>query len=143
MTITGQSSLSKDAIDQMVKDAEAHAEEDRQRREEADIRNSADSLVYQTEKLLKEQGDKISDEERANVETKLADLKTAISGSELETIKSATESLMTASQEFTQKLYEQAAANESTGAAGAAGGTSSAPRDDEVVDAEIVDDEGN
>jgi molecular chaperone DnaK len=140
MTITGQSSLSKDAIDQMVKDAEAHAEEDRQRREEADIRNSADSLVYQTEKLLKDQGDKISDEERANVETKLAELKTAISGSELETIKSATETLMTASQEFTQKLYEQAAANESSGAAG---GASSAPSDDEVVDAEIVDDEGN
>ena len=140
MTITGQSSLSKDAIDQMVKDAEAHAEEDRQRREEADIRNSADSLVYQTEKLLKEQGDKISEEERANVETKLAELKTAISGSELEAIKSATETLMTASQEFTQKLYEQAAANES---AGAAGGASSAPKDDEVVDAEIVDDEGN
>ncbi len=137
MTITGQSSLSKDAIDQMVKDAEAHAEEDRQRREEADIRNSADSLVYQTEKLLKDQGDKISAEERANVETKLADLKTAISGSELEAIKSATESLMTASQEFTQKLYEQAAANESAGAAG------SAPSDDEVVDAEIVEDEGN
>jgi molecular chaperone DnaK len=140
MTITGQSSLSKDAIDQMVKDAEAHAEEDRQRREEADIRNSADSLVYQTEKLLKDQGDKISEEERANVETKLAELKTAISGSELEAIKSATETLMTASQEFTQKLYEQAAANES---AGAAGGASSAPSDDEVVDAEIVDDEGN
>ncbi|NCY16614.1 MAG: molecular chaperone DnaK [Actinobacteria bacterium] len=140
MTITGQTSLSKDAIDQMVKDAEAHAEEDRQRREEADIRNSADSLVYQTEKLLKEQGEKISAEERANVETKLADLKTAISGSELETIKSATEALMTASQEFTQKLYEQAAANENAGAAGGAG---SAPSDDEVVDAEIVEDEGN
>ena len=140
MTITGQSSLSKDAIDQMVKDAEAHAEEDRQRREEADIRNSADSLVYQTEKLLKEQGEKISAEERANVETKLADLKTAISGSELETIKSATEALMTASQEFTQKLYEQAAANENAGAAGGAG---SAPSDDEIVDAEIVEDEGN
>jgi molecular chaperone DnaK len=140
MTITGQSSLSKDAIDQMVKDAEAHAEEDRQRRDEADIRNSADTLVYQTEKLLKEQGDKISDEERSSVESKLADLKTAIAGNDLETIKTATESLMTASQEFTQKLYEQAAANES---AGAAGGTSSAPDDDEVVDAEIVEDEGN
>ena len=140
MTITGQSSLSKDAIDQMVKDAEAHAEEDRQRREEADIRNSADTLVYQTEKLLKEQGDKISDEERSSVEGKLADLKTAIAGNDLETIKTATESLMTASQEFTQKLYEQAAANES---AGAAGGTSSAPDDDEVVDAEIVEEEGN
>ncbi|MBU6330406.1 MAG: molecular chaperone DnaK [Acidobacteria bacterium] len=140
MTITGQSSLSKDAIDQMVKDAEAHAEEDRQRREEADIRNSADSLVYQTEKLLKDQGDKISAEERENVESRLAELKTAISGSDLEAIKTATEALMTASQQFTQKLYEQAAANES---AGTAGGASSAPRDDEVVDAEIVEDEAN
>jgi len=138
MTITGQSSLSKDAIDQMVKDAEAHAEEDRQRKEEADIRNSADTLVYQTEKLLKDQGDKISEEEKANVESKLADLKTAVSGSDLEAIKLGTESLMTASQEFTQKLYEQAAANDN---AGAAGGGSSAPNDDEVVDAEIVDDE--
>ena len=139
MTITGQSSLSKDAIDQMVKDAEAHAEEDRQRREEADIRNSADTLVYHTEKLLKDQGDKISDEERATVESKLAELTTAIAGSDLEPIKTATESLMTASQEFTQKLYEQAAANDNAGAAGA----SSAPNDDDVVDAEIVDDEGN
>jgi molecular chaperone DnaK len=140
MTITGQSSLSKDAIDQMVKDAEAHAEEDRQRKEEADIRNSADTLVYQTEKLLKDQGDKISEEEKANVESKLADLKTAVSGSDLEAIKLGTESLMTASQEFTQKLYEQAAANDNAGAAGGGGG-SSAPNDDEVVDAEIVDDE--
>ena len=142
MTITGQSSLSKDAIQQMVKDAEAHAEEDRQRREEADVRNSGDTLVYQTEKLLKDQGDKISAEEKANVESKLADLKTASAGTDLEAIKAATESLMTASQEFTQKLYEQAAANDSTGAAGGAPGGSSAPDDDDVVDAEIVDDEG-
>ncbi|MCD9624545.1 molecular chaperone DnaK [Rhabdothermincola salaria] len=141
MTITGQSSLSKDSIDQMVKDAEAHAEEDRLRREEADVRNSADTLVYQTEKLLKDQGDKISDEERGNVETKLADLKTAISGSDLEAIKTATEALMTASQEFTQKLYEQAAASEQTTGASAGGGAGSAPDDDDVVDAEIVDDE--
>ena len=139
MTITGQSSLSKDAIDQMVKDAEAHAEEDRQRREEADVRNSADTLVYQTEKLLKDQGDKISAEEKANVESKLADLKTAVAGSDLEAIKTSTESLMTASQEFTQKLYQQAAAEES--AAGSTGGGASAPDDDNVVDAEIVDDE--
>ncbi len=144
MTITGQSSLSKDAIDQMVKDAEAHAEEDRQRREEADVRNSADTLVYQTEKLLKDQGDKISEDEKANVESKLADLKTAVAGTDLEAIKTNTEALMTASQEFTQKLYEQAAASESAagGAAGGGSGSSSAPNDDEVVDAEIVDDEG-
>jgi molecular chaperone DnaK len=138
MTITGQSSLSKDQINQMVKDAEAHAE-DTKRREEADTRNSADTLVYQTEKLLKDQGDKISEDEKASVEAKLADLKTALAGTDGEAIKVATESLMTASQDFTQKLYEQAAAEES-----AAGGsaTSSAPNDDEVVDAEIVDDEG-
>jgi molecular chaperone DnaK len=143
MTITGQSSLSKDAIDQMVKDAEAHAEEDRQRREEADVRNSADTLVYQTEKLLKEQGEKISAEERESVETKLADLKSAISGSDIEAIKTSTEALMTASQEFTQKLYQQAAANESAaGGSTGAGGAGSAPNDDDVVDAEIVDDEG-
>jgi molecular chaperone DnaK len=141
MTITGQSSLSKDAIQQMVKDAEAHAEEDRQRREEADVRNSADTLVYQTEKLLKDQGDKISAEERANVESKLADLKTAIAGSDLEAIKNGTEALMTASQEFTQKLYQQAAASESAGAAGGAGGAGSAPNDDDVVDDLGVDDE--
>jgi molecular chaperone DnaK len=139
MTITGQSSLSKDQINQMVKDAEAHAAEDTKRREEADTRNSADTLVYQTEKLLKDQGDKISEDEKASVEAKLADLKTALAGTDGEAIKVATESLMTASQDFTQKLYEQAAAEES-----AAGGsaTSSAPNDDEVVDAEIVDDEG-
>jgi molecular chaperone DnaK len=142
MTITGQSSLSKDAIDQMVKDAEAHAEEDTRRREEADVRNSADTLVYQTEKLLKEQGDKISAEEKANVESKLADLKTAVAGSDLEAIKTGTEALMTASQEFTQKLYQQAAANESAGDTGGATGGGSPPNDDDVVDAEIVDDEG-
>ncbi|HEY6531164.1 MAG TPA: molecular chaperone DnaK [Acidimicrobiales bacterium] len=143
MTITGQSSLSKDAINQMVKDAEAHAEEDTRRREEADVRNSADTLVYQTEKLLKDQGDKISAEEKANVESKLAELKTAIAGSDLEVMKTATEALMTASQEFTQKLYEQAAATEpAAGAAGGAPGGGSAPNDDDVVDAEIVDDEG-
>ena len=142
MTITGQSSLSKDAIEQMVKDAEAHAEEDRQRREEADVRNSADTLVYQTEKLLADQGDKISAEEKATVESKLADLKTAVGGTDLEAIKAGTESLMTASQEFTQKLYQQAAANDPGPATGGGSGGTSAPNDDEVVDAEIVDEEG-
>ena len=78
MTITGQSSLAKDDIDRMVKDAEAHAEEDRQRREEAEVRNNADTLVYQTEKVLREQGDKVSADEKAAVEEPLADLKTAL-----------------------------------------------------------------
>jgi molecular chaperone DnaK len=146
MTITGQSSLARDEIDRMMRDAEAHAEEDRRRREEAEARNQADTLVYQTEKLLKEQGDKISGDEKSAVEDKLADLKTALGGSDTEAIRSATDALMSASQTFTQKLYEAAAAESaaaggSAGGAGPSGGASSQPADDEVVDAEIVDDE--
>src|SRR5881409_3568402 len=91
MTITGQSSLNKDDINQMVRDAEAHAEEDRQRKEEAEVRNNADTLVYQTEKLLREQGDKISGDEKESVESALADLKTALAGTDVEAIKNATE----------------------------------------------------
>src|SRR6187549_2309402 len=86
ITITGQSSIDKDAINQMVKDAEAHAEEDRLRREEAEVRNNADTLVYQTEKLLKEQGDKLEGEEKTAVEGHLATLKTAVAGSDVEAI---------------------------------------------------------
>jgi molecular chaperone DnaK len=143
MTITGQSSLAKDDISQMIKDAEAHAEEDRRRREEAEVRNQADTLVYQTEKLLKEQGDKISGDEKSAVEAKLGDLKGALGGSDVEAIRSATDSLMSASQTFTQKLYESAAAEGATADAGGAGSgdATSQPSDDEVVDAEIVDDE--
>lgn len=140
MTITGQSSLDKDAIDQMVRDAEAHAAEDSRRKEEAEIRNKADSLVYQTDKLLADQGDKLSPEDRSNVEGRLAELKTALAGSDVDTIRTATEALMTASQEFSQKLYEQAAASEAASGGGDSAGAS-APNDDEVVDAEIVDDE--
>ncbi len=140
MTITGQSSLNKDTIDQMVRDAESHAEEDRQRKEEAETRNTADTLVYQTEKLLRDQGDKISGEEKSAVDSRLAELKTALAGSDLETIKNATEALMTASQGFAQKLYEQAASD--TGFTGGPDGDGASASDDDVVDAEIVDDEG-
>jgi len=144
MTITGQSSLAKDDIAQMVRDAEAHAEEDRKRREEAEVRNQADTLVYQTEKLLKEQGDKISGEEKSAVEDKLGDLKAALGGSDVEAIRNATDALMSASQTFTQKLYDAASAEDAAagpGAGGAAGDAESQPSDDDVVDAEIVDDE--
>jgi len=137
MMITGQSSLDKDAINQMVKDAEAHAEEDRLRRDEAEVRNNADTLVYQTEKLLKEQGDKIDGEEKSTVEGHLAALKSAISGTDTDAIKTATEALMTSSQGFTQKLYDAAAAADRE----AGGSDASQPSDDDVVDAEIIDDE--
>ncbi len=136
MTITGQSSLDKDSIDQMVKDAELHAEEDRKRKEEAEVRNTADTLVYQTEKLLSDQADAVSDDEKATIEEKLAEVRTALEGSDVEAIKTATEALMTASQEFGQRLYEAAAQAERESAAAA-----STPDDDEVVDAEIIDED--
>ncbi|MBI3257583.1 MAG: molecular chaperone DnaK [Actinobacteria bacterium] len=140
MTITGESSLSKDDIDRMVRDAEAHAEEDRLRREEAEVRNSADSLVYQTEKVLREHGDKITGSEKDAVESALAELKEAVAGSDMERIRKSTEALMGASQGFSQKLYEAAAQDGATGdGAGSADGAM--PNDDEVVDAEIIDED--
>jgi molecular chaperone DnaK len=146
MTITGQSALAKDDIQRMVRDAEAHADEDRRRREEAEVRNQADTLVYQTEKLLKEQGDKLSGDEKTAVENSLSDLKTALEGSDTEAIKNATDALMSASQTFTQKLYEaasqEAGANGATTGPSGAGAEASQPADEDVVDAEIVDEEG-
>jgi molecular chaperone DnaK len=141
MTITGQSSLNKDQIDQMVRDAEAHAAEDTRRKEEAEVRNKADSLVYQTDKLLVDQADKISAEDRASVEGALTELKSALGGSDMDAITRATDALMSASQQFSQKLYEQAAAENAATSGGATSGDTSAPDDDEVVDAEIVDEE--
>ena len=139
MTITGQSGMGKDDIDQMIKDAEAHAEDDRRRKEEVEVRNTADTLVYQTEKLLKDQGDKIDEAEKADVEAALSGLKEKLAGEDLEEIKTATETLMTASQGFSQKLYEAAAA-EQAAAGGSEAGTSDV-NDDEIEDAEIVDEE--
>ena len=138
MTITGQSSLSKDDISKMVKDAEAHAEEDKKRREEAEVRNNADSLVYQTEKVLREQGDKLTAEDKSAVEGPLADLRSALNGSDTDTIKNATEKLMTASQAFSQKLYE-AASRDANAAGTSASGQQSGTNDSDIVDAEIVD----
>ena len=145
MTITGQSSLAKDEVERMVRDAEAHAEEDRQRREEVEVRNSADSLVHQTEKVLREQGDSVSPDERSAVEQPLSDLKQALEGTDSAAVKQATETLMTASQAFSQKLYEAAARDANAAGTSASGQTSDAGAgavdDDEIVDAEIVDDD--
>jgi molecular chaperone DnaK len=135
MTITGQSSLNKDEIDRMVRDAESHAEDDRRRKEEAEVRNNADTLVYQTEKLLREQGEKMGSE-KEQVETNLQAVKDALGGSDIDAIKRATETLGTALQGVSQQLYEQANAS-GEGGAGAAG--DAGQNDDEVVDAEIVD----
>lgn len=118
----------------MVKDAEAHAAEDKLRKEEAEVRNTADTLVYQTEKQLREYGDKLTDDEKNDVESKLAELKEQLSGDDLDSLKNATEALMTASQGYAQRMYEAAAQD----AAAAEGATAD---DDEIVDAEIIEED--
>ncbi len=136
MTITGGSSLSKEEIDQMMKDAEAHAEEDKKRREEADVRNGAESLVYQTEKFIKDNEEKIPADAKSNVEEPLAELKTALEGTDLEAIKSAMEKVASASQAVGAALYqEQAQAGESQSEA--------QDSTEDIVDAEIVDEGEN
>ncbi|MEP7114201.1 MAG: molecular chaperone DnaK [Ilumatobacteraceae bacterium] len=140
MTITGQSTLDKKDIDQMIRDAEAHAEDDRKRREEAEIRNNADSLVYQMEKVLRDNSDKVDETEKATVEAPLAELKTALAGNDMEAIRAAHEKLMAASQAFSQKLYESAARDENAAGTSASGQPNGgASSDDDIVDAEIVE----
>ena len=133
MTITGGSALPKDEIERMMRDAESHAEEDKKRREEAEIRNSGDSLVYQTEKFLKDNEDKFKDGEpaakKSEVESAMAELRTALQGTDSNAIKSATEKLAEVSQQLGAALY----------AANAASASAEQPKDDGVEDAEIVD----
>ena len=130
MTITGGGALSKEEIERMMADAESHAEEDRQRREEAEVRNQAESLVFQTEKFLEESGDKVPADAKANVDEPLAELKAAIAGDNIEAIKAAVEKVATASQALGAALYANTQAE---------GGEATAEGDDDVVDAEIVD----
>jgi molecular chaperone DnaK len=145
MTITGQSSLSKEDIDRMMKDAEAHSEEDRLRREEVEVRNNAENLVYQVEKMIKDNGDKIPADEQTRLEQALADTKAALAGTDVEAIKRSTDTLVQSSQSAGQKLYESAAAAGGASGPGAGfGGDSSSSSggssaDDDVIDAEIVD----
>jgi molecular chaperone DnaK len=148
MTITGGSALPKDDIERMMRDAEAHAEEDKKRREEAETRNLAESLQYQTEKFLAENGDKIPAEKKDELGEALTELRSALGGSDIGAIKTAQEKVARVSQEVGGALYAQAQADTATdaGAAGAAGepgaGTGAAAGgDDDVVDAEIVDED--
>lgn len=137
ITISGQSNLTDDDIDKMVKDAESHAEEDRQRREAAEARNNADSLVYQVEKLLNDQAEQVASEDKEEVERVLTTLKEALEdeNEDLEAIRSATEALTSASQSLSQKLYEASA--QSAGDATA----SDTDTGEDVVDAEIIDED--
>ncbi|MFD5090865.1 molecular chaperone DnaK [Amycolatopsis thailandensis] len=146
MTITGGSALPKDDIERMVKDAEAHAEEDKQRREEAETRNQAETLVYQTEKFVKDNEDKLPEELKGKVKSAIDEANEALKGTDSAKIRESIEKLNTASQELGTALYANAtpgaegAAGE--GAAGTAGaGTGSQAKADDVVDAEIVEED--
>ena len=136
ITISGSTALSDDEVDRMVKDAEAHAEEDKKQKEEVEVRNQTDSLCYSTEQTLNELGDKVSVDVKSKAEAAIADAKKALEGSDVEAIKAAGESLQSVAYELAQVVYADAQ-QQTDGAAGAQ------PTDDDVVDAdyEVVDDE--
>lgn len=145
VTITASTNMSKDDIDKAVKDAEQFAEADKKEKEKVEIRNNADSLVFQTEKTIKDLGDKVSSEDKGKIEAEIATVKSALAGTDTDAIKAATEKLSQVSYDVFGKVYQQA--NAQAGAAGAQGGpqdgAQQAPSDDNVVDAdyEVVDDE--
>ena len=139
ITIQDGSGLSQDEIDQMIKDAEAHAEEDRKRREEQEVRNSAESMVYQTRKFVTDNEDKVSDDIKDRVEEAAKGVDEALKGSDIEAIKTAVEKLSTESQEMGKAIYESEAAQGATPAD--AGDAGEAAADDNVVDAEVVDED--
>ncbi|MFC9517835.1 molecular chaperone DnaK [Nocardiaceae bacterium NPDC056970] len=126
------SGLSKDEIDRMIKDAEAHAEEDKNRREEAEVRNQADSLVHQTEKFIKDNEDKVPADVKEKVEAAITEVKTALAGADIATVKAAVEKLSTESQALGQAIYDAQAADAAASGDGQA-------QDGDVVDAEVVD----
>ncbi|MBW0118041.1 molecular chaperone DnaK [Pseudonocardia abyssalis] len=140
MTITGGSALGKDEIDRMMREAEQHAEEDKKRREDAEVRNQAESLVYQTEKFLKENDEKLPSDVKDGVQAAVTETQEALKGTDSEAIKAASEKLATESQKLGAALYAQQEGAAATGDAPGADGAQS-QADDDVVDAEIVDEE--
>ncbi len=145
MTVTGGSALGKDDIDRMVKDAESHAEEDRQRRDAVEMRNEADALAFRTEKLISENAESITDEVKAPVEESLAKLKEALAGDDNDAVKSAMDDLNTKASAMGQSMYAAAQAKQASEAQAptGSGGAPSGAGGDDVVDAEIVEDEDN
>ncbi len=133
VTITGGSALAKEDIERMVREAEEHAAEDKARREEAELRNTAEQVVYQTEKLLKDNAEKISEETRSAVQADVDALKTALEGSDIEAVKTAMDKLNESGMKIGQELY---AASQAEGAA-----SDGATAEDDVIDAEIVDED--
>ncbi|GAA2927957.1 molecular chaperone DnaK [Streptomyces mexicanus] len=143
MTVTGGSALPKDDIDRMVREAEQHAEEDRRRREAAETRNQAEQLLYSTEKLIRDNPDKIPAEAKRETETALADLKEKLKSEDTAAVRQSMDRAAQAAQKLGTALYDRSRTEQPPGAAGASagGGTAGAPGEDEVVDAEIVDDD--
>ncbi|TLM71655.1 MAG: molecular chaperone DnaK [Actinobacteria bacterium] len=141
ITISGSTALSDDEVDRMVADAEAHAEEDRKKKEEAEVRNSADSLVYQTEKVIKDLGDKAPDDVKAEVETEIEAVKKALEGDDTDAIKAATEKLAEVSLKLGEAAYAAAQAEQAAAGGGGVEGAGEGSSDAEVVDAdyEVVD----
>ena len=145
ITITSSSNLSEADIEKAVKEAEKFAAEDKQKKEEAEARNKAESLVYDTEKTLKELGDKVEANDRAKVEEEVGNVKKALEGNNTEEINKATEKLMTSFYDISTKLYQQAGAQAGAQAEPQAEATQTTANDDDVVDADyqVVDDEEN
>ena len=140
MTISGGSALPKEDIDRMVKEAEAHAEEDKKRREDAETRNSAEQQAYSIERLLKDNKDKLPEDVHSQVSEAVADLKKALEGDDIEPVKTAQEKLNEVAQKIGEALYQHDQAQQAQ--TSAAGASSEAPaEDDGIVDAEIIDDE--
>ena len=145
MTITGGSGLPKDEIDRMVKEAEAHEAEDKQRKEDAETRNQAEAFAYSTEKLVNDNKDKLSDDIVKEVTDKVNALKEALKGDDTDKVKTAQGELMTSAQKIGQVLYAQQGAEGAAAGAGAAGASagSASGSDDDTVEAEVVDDDDN
>ena len=141
MTISGGSALPKEDIDRMVKDAEAHAEEDKKRREDAETRNSAEQQAYSIEKLLKDNKDKLPEDVHSEVSEAVNDLKKALEGDDIEPVKTAQEKLNSVAQKVGEALYQADAAAQAAGDASASSAGSTSSDDEDIVDAEIVDDE--
>ena len=141
MTISGGSALPKEDIDRMVKEAEAHAEEDKKRREDAETRNSAEQQAYSIEKLLKDNKDKLPEDVHSEVSEAVADLKKALEGDDIEPVKTAQEKLNSVAQKVGEALYQADAAAQAAGDASASSAGSTSSDDEDIVDAEIVDDE--
>ena len=144
MTITGGSALPKEDIERMVREAEEHAAEDKKRREDAETRNQAEALVYSTEKVLADNGDKVPDDVKTEVTAAIGELRTALEGDDVEAVRTKQAALSAVAQKIGEAIYrseEQSAAGAAGASDGPAEGASSAASDDDVVDAEIVDDE--